>query len=466
MAGTCKEGTPDRGFVTRLGTSDKARCNIGFAAGGPPAPGYVLCACCKTGVSPPCHDTSHHHNIEQERSRAHVHVSGKGSHSSSGNNVPRLTIWTSDFFHCGNDQGGEGKRMGRKTDGDTSSARATKHPEAPKNLAIRGSGGTLNHQNSQTWTLQRVQAYPPHSSGARAGRTRGVHVRTAASSRRRPTKISCFPKFEITTNTPYQYYHKCLARSPRAKRPVHVVSAQPLVPSVVTMKAKTLQIAWHPDEDNQNFPILTVDIHPKYNIVATGSADKEIKVRTTLPCPSEVQSPPTRLRLQLWRLQESKDESTSWQCLFICSLSTHQQTVNSVRFSPDGSTLASVSDGASQRKASFLCPTCTFAYCAPYVAVHSRSFLLTAVLWCPADKTAILWRPVERKNTWDRVRDPRHVQKQMLVYATLCCIALWCDVFCCVACWVYPILQCPSFITRLPLLQWALRRHLLAHMGA
>ena len=43
------------------------------------------------------------------------------------------------------------------------------------------------------------------------------------------------------------------------------------------MKAKTLQIVWHCKE-----PVLALDFHPaKPNLLATGGADRDIKVR---PC--------------------------------------------------------------------------------------------------------------------------------------------------------------------------------------
>ena len=47
------------------------------------------------------------------------------------------------------------------------------------------------------------------------------------------------------------------------------------------MRAKTLQISWHPDVDNNNSPILTVDVHPTLPLMVTGGADSEIKV---YPC--------------------------------------------------------------------------------------------------------------------------------------------------------------------------------------
>ena len=39
---------------------------------------------------------------------------------------------------------------------------------------------------------------------------------------------------------------------------------------------------------------------------------------------------------QLWRLVEDEDPTVSWNCEFIASLTGHMQTVNIVRFSPDG----------------------------------------------------------------------------------------------------------------------------------
>ena len=168
------------------------------------------------------------------------------------------------------------------------------------------------------------------------------------------------------------------------------------------MRAKTLQISWHADDDNKNSPILSVDFHPTLSLLVTGGADNEIKVHA-----SRAMTPKLHPRacvnmalwrdavcayhaLQLWELKKDDDPAVAWECVFVCSLTAHQQTVNAVRWSPDGEwlwlwaaacaspratsrvplthcvvallclshagrTLASVSDGEALRRALALC---------------------------------------------------------------------------------------------------------------
>ncbi|KAK9843501.1 hypothetical protein WJX81_006208 [Elliptochloris bilobata] len=82
------------------------------------------------------------------------------------------------------------------------------------------------------------------------------------------------------------------------------------------MKAKTLQIVWHGKE-----PVYSLDFHPS-GILATGGADKDIK---------------------LWQVHQLEDGSPA--ATHMSSLSGHAKTVNCVRFSPNGSVLASAGDG-------------------------------------------------------------------------------------------------------------------------
>ena len=50
-----------------------------------------------------------------------------------------------------------------------------------------------------------------------------------------------------------------------------------IYPKAATMRAKTLQIVWHEKQ-----PVFSVDFHPD-GYLATGGADREIKVRSVFP---------------------------------------------------------------------------------------------------------------------------------------------------------------------------------------
>ena len=95
-------------------------------------------------------------------------------------------------------------------------------------------------------------------------------------------------------------------------------------------RAKTLQITWHAKSGSKNDPILSIDFHPTLPLFATAGADHEIKV-WALREPGAAGVDPSRV-----------DPSVE----YLFTLTGHDKTVNTVRFSPNGECLASVSDGA------------------------------------------------------------------------------------------------------------------------
>jgi len=84
---------------------------------------------------------------------------------------------------------------------------------------------------------------------------------------------------------------------------------------VFKMKADTLQILWHPDKSNKGQAVYSLDIN-QANVLATAGADEMVR---------------------LWQINGDKVE-------FITELTGHDRTVNVVRFSPDGTRLASAGD--------------------------------------------------------------------------------------------------------------------------
>lgn len=115
------------------------------------------------------------------------------------------------------------------------------------------------------------------------------------------------------------------------------------------MLVDTPQIVWHGGEAGKNAPILSIDTHPSVLdgsdvaaadgragscfVVATAGTDAEVRLwlvnRPTQEDAGNLEQPEVSGRLQS----------------YVASLGGHQRGVNVVRFSPDGLSLASASDG-------------------------------------------------------------------------------------------------------------------------
>lgn len=103
------------------------------------------------------------------------------------------------------------------------------------------------------------------------------------------------------------------------------------------MKVITPEISWH----NDIKPVLSIDIHSSGRI-ATAGADNNVRI--------------WQLEIEEKQTEENKEEektddkiptlsSIGAKINFIANLSHHSEAANVVRFSPDGQTLASASDG-------------------------------------------------------------------------------------------------------------------------
>jgi chromatin assembly factor 1 subunit B len=87
------------------------------------------------------------------------------------------------------------------------------------------------------------------------------------------------------------------------------------------MRVSTPQVAFHQRDGGKNDPVLSVDLHPELDVVATGGGDNEVK---------------------LWLLKRAAVDESPF--VFLSAIAAHQRSVNAVRFSPDGAKLASCSD--------------------------------------------------------------------------------------------------------------------------
>ncbi|CAM9495641.1 unnamed protein product [Hapterophycus canaliculatus] len=115
------------------------------------------------------------------------------------------------------------------------------------------------------------------------------------------------------------------------------------------MLVDTPQIVWHGGEAGKNAPILSLDTHPlpltKSSSVPDGGHAGFRILLATAGTDAEVRlwvvNKPTSEDKDQWGQRDISGRSQS----FVASLGGHQRGVNVVRFSPDGMSLASASDG-------------------------------------------------------------------------------------------------------------------------
>lgn len=115
-----------------------------------------------------------------------------------------------------------------------------------------------------------------------------------------------------------------------------------------SMLVDTPQIVWHGGEAGKNAPILSLDTHPlplnQTDDGGVGHTGSRFVLATA----------GTDAEVRLWIVhQPTEDDERDWEQpvvsgrlqSFVASLEGHQRGVNVVRFSPDGLSLASASDG-------------------------------------------------------------------------------------------------------------------------
>lgn len=110
------------------------------------------------------------------------------------------------------------------------------------------------------------------------------------------------------------------------------------------MLVDTPQICWHGGEAGKAAPILSLDTHPLVLDQPSGAAGARF-ILATAGTDAEVRlwvvNQPTREDAGVWEQPGLSGRMQS----FVSSLGGHERGVNVVRFSPDGLSLASASDG-------------------------------------------------------------------------------------------------------------------------
>lgn len=117
------------------------------------------------------------------------------------------------------------------------------------------------------------------------------------------------------------------------------------------MLVDTPQITWHGGEAGKNAPILSLDTHP---LAISQEQKGDAPMIHNRLARYVLATAGTDAEVRLWIIRQPSDQeemslkqSEVSGCLqsFVASLGGHQRGVNVVRFSPDGLSLASASDG-------------------------------------------------------------------------------------------------------------------------
>lgn len=231
----------------------------------------------------------------------------------------------------------------------------------------------------------------------------------------------------------------------------------------MVIKSKTLQIAWHADENGRNQPINGLDVHPTLPIIATCSLDAKVhiwRIKTTVPVPPNVSvaspaassspegavaAPSSASGPQASTSPAGSRPAADVDVEFLFALTGHMRTVNAVRFSPNGSLtdpyrlqsmrwcsatafhaifftirllsfgmicagecLATASDGELGRWLS-----ARLCFVISGVQLRPHHYTLTFLCSTITDNTIIVWRP-QGDLTWLGCQNERHTSRTCL----------------------------------------------------